>query len=150
VDRLTEHRDELLQTTLQGLRRFLAQGRTPVIYTSRRERRFDTEAERLDFGAQVSAFLMNVVRRLPEDIGYLISKGGITSNDTLAHGLHLASARVLGQVLPGISLVRCPGDHPVFPDLPVVIFPGNVGDDDALLTVYRRMAHRDYPLAEAA
>jgi uncharacterized protein YgbK (DUF1537 family) len=148
VDRIATQRDDLLYGTLTAIRRQLAQGRTPVIYTSRRERLFATEAERLDFGAKVSAFLMNVVRRLPEDIGYLISKGGITSNDTLAHGLGLASSRVLGQILPGVSLVRCPADHPAFPDLPVVIFPGNVGDDDALLTAYQRMARP--PLAKAA
>jgi uncharacterized protein YgbK (DUF1537 family) len=47
---------------------------------------------------------------------------------------------VLGQVLAGCSVVRCPADHPRFPDLPVVIFPGNVGDDAALATVFRRLA----------
>jgi hypothetical protein len=33
--------------------------------------------------------------------------------------------------LSGGALSR---DHPLFPNLPVVIFPGNVGDDDALAT----------------
>ena len=78
---------------------------------------------------------------LPADIGFLVSKGGITSNDVLSQGLSLRTSRVLGQILPGCSVVRCPEDHPQFPDLPVVIFPGNVGDDDALATVYRRLAN---------
>jgi uncharacterized protein YgbK (DUF1537 family) len=91
---------------------------------------------------QVSAFLMDLVRALPQDLGFLISKGGITSNDVLSDGLALHSCRVLGQVLPGCSVVRCPDDHPRYPALPVVIFPGNVGEDAALAMVYRRMAQR--------
>jgi uncharacterized protein YgbK (DUF1537 family) len=79
---------------------------------------------------------MDLVRELPEDIGFLISKGGITSNDTLSRGLALRTARVLGQVRPGCSVVRCPQDHPRFAGLPVVIFPGNVGDEKALAEVY--------------
>ena len=63
-----------------------------------------------------------------------------TTNDVLSDGLALHSSRVLGQVLPGCSVVRCPDDHPRYPGLPVVIFPGNVGDDDALAEVFRRMA----------
>ncbi len=82
---------------------------------------------------------MDVVRGLPPTLGFLISKGGITSNDVLSDGLALRTARVLGQVLAGCSVVRCPVDHPRFPELPVVIFPGNVGDVDALASVYRRM-----------
>jgi uncharacterized protein YgbK (DUF1537 family) len=72
-------------------------------------------------------------------LGFLISKGGITSNDTLSTGLALRTARLLGQVLPGVSMVRCPDDHPRYPGMPVVIFPGNVGDDQALATVCQRL-----------
>jgi uncharacterized protein YgbK (DUF1537 family) len=72
-------------------------------------------------------------------IGFLISKGGITSNDVLSDGLALRTSRVLGQILPGCSVVRCPPEHPRYPDLPVVIFPGNVGDENALATAYQRL-----------
>jgi uncharacterized protein YgbK (DUF1537 family) len=88
----------------------------------------------------VSAFLMDVVRNLPITLGFLISKGGITSNDVLSSGLALRTSRVVGQILPGCSVVCCPADHPRYPNLPVVIFPGNVGDDQALATVYGRLA----------
>jgi uncharacterized protein YgbK (DUF1537 family) len=88
----------------------------------------------------VSAFLMDVVRNLPKTLGFLISKGGITSNDVLSSGLALRTSRVAGQILPGCSVVCCPPDHPRYPDLPVVIFPGNVGDDQGLAVVYRRLA----------
>ena len=52
-----------------------------------------SQAERLRFGEQVSGFLMDVVRGLPATLGFLISKGGITSNDVLSSGLKLRTAR---------------------------------------------------------
>jgi uncharacterized protein YgbK (DUF1537 family) len=149
VDRIPTHRQALLADLLARAAAAHARGLTPVIFTSREERRFPDQAARLAFGEQVSAFLMDVVRGLPETLGFLISKGGITSNDVLSHGLALKTARVLGQVLAGCSVVRCPADHPRFPDLPVVIFPGNVGDDDALATVFRRLAGTGMPTASS-
>jgi len=80
------------------------------------------------------------VRGLPQSLGFLISKGGITSNDVLSSGLALRAARVLGQILPGCSVVRCGDDHPRYPGMPVVIFPGNVGDDLGLARVWARLA----------
>ena len=112
---------------------------TPVIYTSRTELQFEDQESHLAFGEQVSAFLKDVVRNLPETTGFLISKGGITSNDFLSDGLALRTSRVVEQILAGCSVVRCPENHPRFPDMPVVIFPGNVGDVQALETVYQRM-----------
>jgi uncharacterized protein YgbK (DUF1537 family) len=88
----------------------------------------------------ISALLMDIVRGMPVDIGFLISKGGITSNDVLSAGLALRAARLLGQILAGCSVVRAPEDHPQFPNLPVVLFPGNVGDAGALATIYRRLS----------
>lgn len=133
-------RAKLLKTTLENVHAVRAVGKTPVVYTSRQELTFDSVQVRLDFGAAVSALLMDIVRGLPSDIGFLISKGGITSNDVLSTGLSLTSARLLGQILAGCSVVRTAADHPLFPYLPVVLFPGNVGDADALATVYRRLS----------
>ncbi|MBD2501900.1 four-carbon acid sugar kinase family protein [Anabaena azotica] len=111
--------------------------KTPVVYTSRQELTFKDVKTRLDFGIKVSSLLMDIVRNLPHDIGFLISKGGITSNDVLSTGLALTSARLLGQILPGCSMVLTSSNHPQFPDLPVVLFPGNVGDTNALGKVYQ-------------
>jgi len=140
VDRIAGARQDLLAEILAAARDAHAQGWTSVVYTSRVERQFPDQAARLAFGAAVSAFLMDVVRGLPATLGFLISKGGITSNDVLSDGLALRTSTVLGQILPGCSVVRCPDDHPRYPGLPVVIFPGNVGDDAALATAYQRLA----------
>ncbi|MBL1175469.1 four-carbon acid sugar kinase family protein [Pantanalinema sp. GBBB05] len=144
VARLLEHTDDprsqLLQEVSQQVNEIHTAGKTPVIYTSRTELTFEDAQTRLDFGEAVSGLLMDILRQLPSDIGFLISKGGITSNDTLSTGLALRTARLLGQVLAGVSMVRTPADHPQFPDLPVVLFPGNVGDASALATVYQRLS----------
>ena len=150
VDRIADDRQGLLAEVLADASAAHVAGLTPVIYTSRVERAFPDHAERLAFGDQVSGLLMDVVRGLPEETSFLISKGGITSNDVLSDGLALHQSRVLGQVLPGCSVVRCPDDHPRFPGLPVVIFPGNVGDANALATAFRRLAGRPQATKVAA
>jgi uncharacterized protein YgbK (DUF1537 family) len=140
VEKLAEQRDAILADIVARCEAAHASGLTPVVFTSRVEIAFTEQATRLAFGDMVSAFLMDVVRNLPRTLGFLISKGGITSNDVLSSGLALRTSRVLGQILPGCSVVRCPADHPRYPDLPVVIFPGNVGDEQALATAYGRLA----------
>ncbi|NEQ38750.1 MAG: four-carbon acid sugar kinase family protein [Okeania sp. SIO3I5] len=140
VEDSPEQRANLLKNILEKVYAVHAEGKTPVVYTSREELTFENVQVRLEFGVAVSELLMDIVRGLPEDIGFLISKGGITSNDTLSKGLALTTARLLGQVLAGCSMVRTPTDHPQFPELPVVLFPGNVGDVDGLVTVYQRLS----------
>ncbi len=139
LDDSLEQPGKLLNSTLEKVHAAHNAGKTPVVYTSRKELVFADMQTRLQFGADVSALLMDIVHGLPADIGFLISKGGITSNDVLSKGLALTSARLLGQILAGCSMVRTGADHPQFPNLPVVLFPGNVGDDPALATVYRRL-----------
>ncbi|QLE54163.1 four-carbon acid sugar kinase family protein [Nostoc sp. TCL26-01] len=130
---------QILSEITEDVKTIHHNGKTPVVYTSRQELIFNDVKTRLDFGIRVSRLLMDVVRNLPSDIGFLISKGGITSNDVLSTGLALTSARLLGQILPGCSMVITPPDHPQFPKLPVVLFPGNVGDADALGKIYQRL-----------
>jgi uncharacterized protein YgbK (DUF1537 family) len=138
LEESTSQRDSLLAKVVAAVEEIYNSNKTAAIYTSREELVFKDVQTRLNFGAAVSALLMDIVRDLPKDIGFLISKGGITSNDVLSTGLDLRSARLLGQIIPGCSVVRTPGDHPQFPDLPVVLFPGNVGDANGLVTVYQR------------
>ncbi len=140
VEQIDANRDSLLDEVTDHCQKAHGEGLTPVIYTSRTEKTFPDQASRLAFGERVSGFLMDVVRQLPEDIGFLISKGGITSNDVLSTGLALRTSRVAGQIMPGCSVVLCPDDHPRFPKLPVVIFPGNVGDEYAVANAYGRLS----------
>jgi uncharacterized protein YgbK (DUF1537 family) len=133
--------EQLVAEAIERLTEVFQAGQTAVIYTSRQELQFPDTYTRLQFGITVSETLMSIVQQLPTDIGFLISKGGITSNDVLSQGLKLPSVRLLGQIHPGCSVVQTAADHPRFPLLPVVLFPGNVGDDRALATVYQRLTN---------
>ena len=139
VARLPEARAELAAELIASVAHAHAQGLTPVVFTSRSERQFASVAARLAFGEAVSATLMDVVRGLPLSLGYLVSKGGITSNDVLSSGLALTAARVLGQILPGVTVVQTPHEHRL-DTLPVVIFPGNVGGNGALAQCYQLLS----------
>jgi uncharacterized protein YgbK (DUF1537 family) len=141
IDDDSTTRTELLAAIIDRINTIHIAGNTPAIYTSRQELSFDTIEARLKFGEAVSALLMDIIRALPADIGFLISKGGITSNDTLSRGLALPTARLLGQIVPGCSAIVTPATHQQFPNLPVVLFPGNVGDEHALALAYLRLVN---------
>ena len=144
VNQIKENLDtghhQQLTTILERVREIHLQGQTPAIYTSREELTFADTQTRLAFGQAVSALLMDIVKGLPSDLGFLISKGGITSNDTLSKGLDLTFARLLGQIIPGVSVVKTAGDRAQFANLPVVLFPGNVGDENALALAFERLS----------
>lgn len=139
VARLPGARAAMVDELAASIAHAHARGLTPVVFTSRTELQFADVAARLTFGEAVSGTLMDVVKRLPGTLGFLVSKGGITSNDVLSTGLALTASRVLGQILPGVTVVQTSSGHRL-PHLPVVIFPGNVGGDDALAKAYRRLA----------
>ncbi|MEL6816296.1 MAG: four-carbon acid sugar kinase family protein, partial [Cyanobacteria bacterium J06598_3] len=129
----------MLSDVLEQVQAIHSEQKTPVIYTSREELTFSDVHKRLLFGEAISALMVDIVRGLPADIGFLISKGGITSNNTLSKGLALTSVRLMGQIIPGVSVVQTEADHRQFPHLPVVVFPGNVGDRQALALAYHRL-----------
>jgi len=91
------------------------------------------ENHTLDHGARVMKRLTQVVSALCGQVDAVVSKGGITSAEVATNGLGGSSAVVRGQLLTGVSLleVRC-ADGRV---MPLVVVPGNVGQDDTLVTV---------------
>lgn len=125
----------LRRRLLDRIRTIRDQGRAPVVFTSRSELQFGSAEARLQAGERVSHFLAEVVGALPVAPSYLVGKGGITSHEILVRGLRVSRARVLGQILPGVPVIVTPDDSP-FPRVPYVIFPGNVGGEDALLRVF--------------
>jgi uncharacterized protein YgbK (DUF1537 family) len=120
----------------ERLEEFLADGRTPVLFTSRGELPCRHAAERRRLGLALAGLMARLAARPAPRLGYLISKGGITSHTLLADGLDLALVALQGQLLPGLSLVLTPAEAAV-PRLPVVTFPGNLGDADTLLAAWR-------------
>jgi uncharacterized protein YgbK (DUF1537 family) len=125
-----------LVEAMAGLQRT---GRTPVLFTSRGERPCRDEGERQRLALALAGLMARIAACLPDSLGFLISKGGTTSQTLLTDGLGLGSVRLEGQLLPGLSVLRLPADNLRFPALPLLTFPGNLGDDDTLLQAWRAM-----------
>ena len=130
-----------LEQEWQGrLERLLDEGRTPVLYTSRGELPCRHAAERRALGIALAELMARLAASLAPRLGYLISKGGITSHTLLADGLQQKLVTLQGQLLPGLSLVLPEqGAGPAARDLPVLTMPGNLGGPDTLLEAWRLM-----------
>lgn len=75
---------------------------------------------------------------------YLIAKGGITSSDIGTKACQEKKAWVPGQIEKGIPVWKL-GPKSRMPGTPYIIFPGNVGDEDTLYQVIRKLeVHNDY------
>ena len=105
-----------------------------ILYTSRELVTGNSQAENLDIGKSVSAALVQVVRAIRCRPRFVIGKGGITSSDLATQAMNVRAARVLGQVLPGVPVWKL-GSASRWPGLPYIVFPGNVGDDQAVARV---------------
>jgi len=137
-----------LESELQGfIEAILRSGCTPVLFTSRGELHFGSTAaaaeHRLRFGMQLARLMARLVHAVVPQLGYVISKGGITTGTLLREGFGLSSVDLQGQLLPGLSLVMAMvgADHPAARStaLPVVTFPGNLGDPETLKQAWLMM-----------
>lgn len=111
----------------------VASGVTVAVYT--RRERFDlnngNKEDELRMAVKISDAVTSIVARLQARPNFIIAKGGITSSDVGTKALRVKKALVLGQILKGIP-IWLTGPESRFPDMPYVIFPGNVGNDEAL------------------
>ncbi|MFO7628772.1 MAG: four-carbon acid sugar kinase family protein [Prochlorococcaceae cyanobacterium] len=139
----------LERSWLAQLQAVLAAGCTPVLASSRGELVCGSPRERRRLGLALAALMARLAAALAPQLGYLISKGGITSHTLLADGLALAQVELQGQLLPGLSLVLTPADAAV-PQLPVLTFPGNLGDAGSLRQAWALMAAAAQPSLEDA
>ncbi len=114
-----------------------ALGRSDVLLYTSRAFVAGGGADPLAAGRAVSAALARIVRQaLAARPAWIIAKGGITSHDVATRGLGIRRAVVTGQILPGLVSVFRPVDAaPEAMGMPYVVFPGNVGDDQALAHV---------------
>lgn len=122
------------------------QDRDVVIGTSRELVTGTDPDDSLAIARSVSAALAQTVAttvnaRRP---AFVVAKGGITSNDVATAGLGINRAMVRGTMLPGLVSLWQPVDGP-YAGAAYVVFPGNVGDDQALADVVRALRdhHRE-------
>ncbi|HET8880330.1 MAG TPA: four-carbon acid sugar kinase family protein [Arthrobacter sp.] len=134
--RAAEHLDATVATVVEALH-----GADVILHTSRLLIKADDAAESLRIARTVSAAVVAVVNRTLKTFPprFVIAKGGITSSDVAAHGLEIRRAIVRGPMLPGIVSLWEPVDGPA-KGIPYVVFAGNVGDDDSLAQVTRKLS----------
>lgn len=111
----------------------ILEGKTAVCYTRRKLLSFqgDTKEEALLRSLKISEGVQGLVSGLSVPPAFLIAKGGITSSDIGKKALKVRRAEVMGQILPGIPVWKT-GPESRFPEIPYVIFPGNVGSETDL------------------
>lgn len=120
----------------------IEQGSDALIYTSRSLITEGIEGTLLRIGKQVSTALVDVVSRLAVTPRFIIAKGGITSSDVATQGLRVRSARVTGQIQPGVPVWELGADSR-FPGMNYVVFPGNVGTEATLAVIIEQMRRRE-------
>ncbi len=118
----------------QKVEQTLLDGRIAVVYTSRDVLKGEDADEYLDIGERISDALADLVASLTVRPTFIVAKGGITSSDVATKGLSCREATVLGQVVPGVPVWHM-GSESKFPDIPYVVFPGNVGAPSDLTQV---------------
>jgi uncharacterized protein YgbK (DUF1537 family) len=125
--------DGAVAVAVRAAAELISSGGVAIVATSR---------ERADcglvHGERLARRLARVVAELRTDVDVVLSKGGITSAINLSHGLGAQEADVIGPVAPGIALwsVMTPERRRVS----YVVFPGNVGADEALADVVDMLA----------
>ncbi len=127
---------ELEGLLLSKIESILDKKKTPVLYTTREEMQFSSNSERMNFGLELAEFMATLVGKITNKLGYIISKGGITTQLLLQKGLNLSQVNLQGQILPGLSIVNSMTEKN---KLPVITFPGNLGNDKTLLESFRLM-----------
>lgn len=125
--------DAEVERVIRCAKTSMESGKTAAVYT--RRQRFDVNSgnreDELRLAARISSAVTGIVAELDVRPAFIIAKGGITSSDIGTQALLVRKALVLGQILPGIP-VWLTDKTSKFPNLPYIIFPGNVGGDGAL------------------
>ncbi|MDC3159881.1 hypothetical protein OA667_04010, partial [Prochlorococcus sp. AH-716-G10] len=144
ISKLKSNHDQLVlfkNKLLAQIRSILEQENTPVLFTSRKEVSLANNDEQVNFYNSLAHFISELVSDLKNEIGYLVSKGGITSNVILSNGFEANYVYLQGQIITGVSLVTFKLENDE--NLPIVTFPGNIGNQDSLVKVWRILENKN-------
>lgn len=137
--------DKKLNTEIERIvsleNELINKGRNVVIYTKRTYFKLpnDTKNDELNRSVKISKSLSKIVNSLEVTPKFVVAKGGITSSDIATDALELKKAIVLGQIYPAVPVWKTPKESK-FAGVSLVIFPGNVGDDNTLKESIEKMS----------
>jgi len=109
----------------------IRKGLDVLLCTSREVITATADLDGLAVGRRTSHALVEIVRSIDTRPAWIIGKGGITASDVATEGLGVHRVEVLGQAVPGVPVWRT-GPESRWPNGIYVVFPGNVGDDQAV------------------
>ncbi len=115
--------------------------RDVVIYTSRQPVEATSFRQTVQICQRISKSLSTIVHNITVRPRYILIKGGLTASDIALQALDMRRAIVLGQILPGVPVWRL-GAEGYFPHLCTIVFPGNVGDTQALTTAVTQLTNK--------
>ena len=136
-----ENISDLHNQILCEIRNCFEKSFTPVLFTSREFISFQSKDEQIRLQNLLSLFIADLVSELKYQIGYLISKGGITSNTILKDGFKVEYVYLEGQICKGVSLVTIKLKK-INEQISMVTFPGNFGDKKSLLEVWGKLENK--------
>eukprot|EP00850_Spirogloea_muscicola_P009016 SM000049S16787 [mRNA] locus=s49:705014:718463:- [translate_table: standard] len=117
----------------------IREGKDVLVVTSRELITGRSGDASLEIGSKVSSGLVEIVSSISTRPRYILAKGGITSSDIAVKALEARRAEVVGQAASGVPLWQLgPGSRHV--GVPYIVFPGNVGDADALAMIVKTWA----------
>lgn len=116
-------------------------GSDAVVYTSRQLVKGRSADHSLAIGHQVSQAMSEVVSGIRVRPRCVIVKGGATSYAVATKALNVRRAWSPGQAAPGVPAWIL-GDETLHPEMPCIIFPGNVGNEDDLTKLVARLEVR--------
>lgn len=134
-----EEREEEISYAAELADVYLRTGKDTLVMSSRELITGKTPSESLDINFKVSSGLVEIVRRIKTSPRYILAKGGITSSDIATKALEAKRAKIAGQALAGVPLWQL-GPESRHPGVPYIVFPGNVGDSNALAEVVKSWA----------
>jgi len=132
-----KRRDKEIDRVKREVERNMKAGRSVAVYTSREVMRQDPETF-LTMGKVIMNCLCRLIESLDIEASFLIAKGGITSIELPRSALGVRQATVLGQILDGVPVWKL-GPRARWQRIPYVAYPGNVGNEEALLEVVRKL-----------
>jgi uncharacterized protein YgbK (DUF1537 family) len=138
IDRVAGQTDQALRT-----------GSDVVIFTSRELVSGRDPESSLSIGQRISRGVADVVRRVSTRPRYLLAKGGITASDVATRALDVQRALVRGQILPGVPVWELARESR-YPGLTYVVYPGNVGDKEALVKIVTELGAGPRSLSTAS
>ncbi|TNJ47209.1 hypothetical protein KFZ70_04540 [Tamlana fucoidanivorans] len=118
--------------------KLISNGKDIIVFTSRKLITGSDANTTINIAGKVSNALVTLVKNLQTRPKYLLAKGGITSNDLAIKGLGMKQSTVLGQIEPGIPVWEM-GAETKFPNLLYIVFPGNVGNENTLLNITKKL-----------